>query len=145
MPVPTTKRKVRSLIGFMNFYRRFIPKFAEIASPLTDRTAKAAPNRVVWTDELQVSFDRLKKSITSYPVLRNTDFGKVFIVQTDSSDRGTGAVLLQTYEGSKLPIMYISKKSLPREIQYSTIEKECLAIVRAVSQFREYLKVRNSL
>ena len=43
MPVPTTKRKVRSLIGFMNFYRRFIPRFAEIASPLTDLTAKAAP------------------------------------------------------------------------------------------------------
>ena len=140
IPVPTTKRKVRSLIGFLNFYRRFIPHFAEIASPLTDLTAKAAPNKVVWTDEHQQAFDRLKMAITSYPVLRNPDFGKTFTIQTDSSDRGIGGVLLQEIDGKKLPIMFISKKLLARERHYSTVEKECLAIVRCVSQLREYLE-----
>ena len=57
MPVPSSKRKVRSLIGFMNFYRWLIPKIAEIASPLTDLTTKVVPNKVVWTDELHVVFD----------------------------------------------------------------------------------------
>ena len=140
IPVPTTKRKVRSVIGFLNFYRRFIPHFAEIASPLTDLTAKAAPNKVVWTDEHQQAFDRLKMAITSYPVLRNPDFGKTFTIQTDSSDRGIGGVLLQEIDGKKLPIMFISKKLLARERHYSTVEKECLAIVRCVSQLREYLE-----
>ena len=140
MPVPTTKRKVRSLIGFLNFYRRFIPHFSEIASPLTDLTAKSAPNKVIWTDQHQQAFDTLKKVIITYPVLRNPDFDKMFILQTDSSDRGIGAVLLQEFKGTKLPILFISKKLLFRERQYSTIEKECLAIVRAVSQLREYLE-----
>ena len=140
MPVPTTKRKVRSLIGFLNFYRRFIPHFSEIASPLTDLTAKSAPNKVIWTDQHQQAFDTLKKVIITYPVLRNPDFDKMFILQTDSSDRGIGAVLLQEFNGTKLPILFISKKLLFRERQYSTIEKECLAIVRAVSQLREYLE-----
>ena len=141
-PIPTTKRKVRSLIGFLNFYRRFIQGFAEKAAPLTDLTSKSAPNKVVWKKEHQVAFESLKQAINSYPVLRNPDFEKVFYLQTDSSDRGIGAVLLQVFDGKKLPIQYLSKKLLPRERQYSTIEKDCLAIVRAVSVLREYLEGR---
>ena len=136
MPVPTTKRKARSLIGFLNFYRHFIPHFAEIASPLTDLTAESAPNKVIWTEQHQQAFETLKKVITTYPVLRNPDFDKQFILQTDSSDRGIGAVLLQESEGKKLPVLFISKKLLHRERHYSTVEKECLAIVRAVSHLR---------
>ena len=141
-PIPTTKRKIRSVIDFLNFYRRFIPGFAEKAAPLTDLTSKTAPNKVVWKQEHQTAFDSLKQAIISFPVLRNPDFDKVFILQADSCDRGTGAVLLQVFEGKKLPIQYLSKKLLPRERQYSTIDKECLAIVRAVSVLREYLEGR---
>lgn len=137
--VPTTKRKVRAFIGFMNFYRRFIPNFAEIAAPLTDLTAKKAPNKVVWRECHQLAFESLKKAITSYPVLHNPDFTKDFILQTDSSDRGIGAVLLQEVEGNRHPILYVSKKLLAREQAYSTIEKECLAIVRSVVALKEYL------
>ena len=88
------------------------------------------------------SFEELKKAITSFPVLRNPDFDKPFYLQTDSSERGIGAVLLQMFDGKKMPIRYLSKKLLARERQYSTIEKECLAIVRAVSVLREYLEGR---
>ena len=141
-PVPTTKRKVRSLIGFLNFYRRFILGFSQKAAPLTDLTSKSAPNKVVWKQEHNKAFDELKQAITSFPVLRNPDFEKMFYLQTDSSNRGIGAVLLQVFDGKKMTIMYLSKKLLTREQQYSKIEKECLAIVRAVSVLREYLEGR---
>ena len=141
-PIPTTKRKVRSLIGFLNFYRRFIPGFAQKAAPITDLTSKSAPKKVVWKQEHQKAFEELKLAITSFPVLRNPDFEKLFYLQTDSSDRGIGAVLLQMFEGKKMPIMFLSKKLLAREQRYSTIEKECLAIVRAISVLREYLEGR---
>ena len=141
-PIPTTKRKVRSLIGFLNFYRRFIPGFAQKAAPITDLTSKSAPNKVVWKQEHQKAFEELKLAITSFPVLRNPDFEKLFYLQTDSSDRGIGAVLLQMFEGKEMPIMFLSKKLLAREQRYSTIEKECLAIVRAISVLREYLEGR---
>ena len=141
-PVPTTKRKVRSLIGFLNFYRRFIPGFSQKAAPLTDLTSKSALNKVVWKQEHNKAFEELKQAITSFPVLRNPDFEKMLYLQTDSSNRGIGAVLLQVFDGKKMPIMYLSKKLLTREQQYSKIEKECLAIVRAVSVLREYLEGR---
>ena len=73
-PIPTTKRKVRSLIGFLNFYRRFIPGFTEKAAPITDLTSGSAPNKVIWQKEHQKAFEELKKAITSFPVLRNPDF-----------------------------------------------------------------------
>ena len=63
MPVQTTTRKVRYLIGLMILYRRFIQRFAEIASPLTYLAAKAAPNRAVWTDEVQVALEGLKNQL----------------------------------------------------------------------------------
>ena len=69
IPIPTTKRKVRSFIGFMNFYRRFIPNFAEIAAPLTYLTSKNAPNKVKWTDIHETAFNELKQAITTQPVL----------------------------------------------------------------------------
>ena len=68
-PIPTTKRKVRSLIGFLNFHRRFIPGFAQKAAPITDLTSKSAPNKVVWKQEHQKAFEELKLAITSFPVL----------------------------------------------------------------------------
>lgn len=139
IPVPITKKKVRAFIGLTNFYRRFIPDFADIAAPLTDMTAKRAPNKVVWTERQEGAFRTLKQKISSYPVLYNPDFEKEFILQTDSSDRGIGAVLIQEVDGERHPILYMSKKLLAREQAYSTVEKECLAIVKSVTSLREYL------
>ena len=100
----------------------------------------SASNKVIWTDEHQQAFDMLKMAITSYMALRNPDFTKTFTIQMDGRDRGIGGVLLQVTDGKKLPILFISKKLLARERLYSTIEKECLAIVRCMSQLREYLE-----
>ena len=136
---PTTKKQVRSFIGTMNFYRRFIPHFSEIALPLTDLTTKDKSNKVKWLQDHQIAFDKLKQCITQYPVLRSPNFDKVFYLQTDASDRGIGAVLLQEDCGIRHPVMYISKKLNPAEEAYITIEKECFAIVKSVQKLREYL------
>ena len=139
LPPPTTKKQVRSFIGTMNFYRRFIPHFSDIALPLTDLTTRDKSNKVKWLNEHQVAFDKLKQCITEYPVLRSPDFDKMFYLQTDASNRGIGAVLMQEDSGVKHPVMYISKKLSAAEESYSTIEKECLAIIKSVQKLREYL------
>ncbi|MCG8044622.1 MAG: RNase H-like domain-containing protein [Candidatus Thiodiazotropha endolucinida] len=139
IPTPKTKKQVRSFIGAIGFYRRFIPHFANSSAVITDLTANGKPNKVKWTNEHQKAFDALKSALVSYPVLQNPDFSCNFILQTDACDRGIGAVLLQENSEYRHPIIFISKKLLPREQRYSTVEKECLAIVRSCQTLREYL------
>ena len=129
-PRPSTKRQIKSFLGLAGFYRRFIPNFSSIASPLTDLTKKNRPNSIKdWQDHHERAFQTLKNRLTSSPILRLPVFqeGKPFVLRTDASDIGLGAVLLQDFEGEgRLPIAYASKKLLPRERNYSVIEKECL-------------------
>ena len=102
-----------------------------------------APNIVVWGKECQDAFGRLKGLLCSKPVLRSPDFDKEFILQTDVSDSEIGAILSQMEDGQDHPVGYFSKKLLPREERYSTVENECLAIRLAVEAFRVYLLSRN--
>ena len=128
-PQPTTKKDVRAFLGLTGYYRRFVPDYAAIALPLTDLTRKAAPNTVVWTAECDAAFMELKRRLTSAPVLKSPDFEREFILQTDASERGIGAVLSQrAVDGEEHPIAYYSRKLLPREERYATVEKEYLAI-----------------
>ena len=131
-----TKKQVRSFLGLVGFYRKYIANFEEIATPLTNLTTKGSPNHVVWEKQHQVAFDSLKSQIVKQPILHIPDFDLRFILQTDASDSGIGAVLLQEFHGQKFSIAYASKKLLPRERNYSVIERECLAIVWAVGNFR---------
>ena len=132
LPSPRTKREVRAFLGLTGYYRRFIPNYASTATPLTDLTRKTEPNAVKWTGECEAAFKKLKEVLCSAPVLRTPDFTQPFIVQTDASDRGVGAVLSQSREDGDQPVAFFSKKLLPREERYSTVEKECLAIKLAV-------------
>ena len=139
-PTPTTKKHVRTFLGLTGYYRRFIPGYAALAVPLTDLTRKNAATNVDWTRECDVAFRSLKAALCSEPVLRNPDFNQPFLLQTDASDRAVGAVLSQhDPRGEEHPIAYFSRKLLPRETRYSTIEKECLAIRLATHVFRVYL------
>jgi hypothetical protein len=139
-PLPVTKKDVRAFLGLSGYYRRFIPDYATIALPLTDLTRKSAPNNVVWTDACAAAFHELKKHLTCAPVLKSPDFTKEFVLQTDASERGVGAVLSQKdSDGVEHPVAYFSRKLLPRESRYATIEKECLAIKLGVHAFRVYL------
>ena len=138
--VPETKKQVRAFLGLTGYYRKFIPNYARIAASLTDLTRKSASNNVCWNASCDEAFKELKQILCTSPVLRNPDFSQPFILQTDASDRGVGAVLSQRDEnGEEHPIGYFSKKLLSREERYSTVEKECLAIKLAIQAFRVYL------
>ena len=139
-PIPVTKKQVRGFLGLTGYYRRFIPDYASIAVPLTDLTKKSAPNQVRWSVECNKAFEKLKSLLCSAPVLQSPDFSQPFVLQTDASDFGVGAVLSQTDgEGIDHPVAYFSRKLLPREQRYSTVEKECLAIKLGTQAFRVYL------
>ena len=138
-PAPTTKKQLRSFLGLVGYYRAFVPNFAAIAVPLTDLTQKGKPDKLVWTDVQEQAFQTLKRHVCVQPVLRLPDISKQFILQTDASAEGIGAVLFQEVEGVKHPVAYASKKLLPRERNYSTIEREALAVIWGVQKFQNYL------
>lgn len=133
-PTPTSVKEVRSFLGLVNFYRRFIPNFSHVAAPLTDLTGNSATFH--WQGPQQQALEALKLALTSPPVLdypRRTD---TFVLSTDASDTGIGAVLA-TARGTV--VEYASRTLTAAEKNYATIEKECLAIVWAVRKLRHYL------
>ena len=131
---------MRAFLGVTGYYCKFIPNFAITAAPLTDLIRKNHPNRVEWTPPCAKAFEELKKQLCSDPVLKSPDFSKAFILQTDASNRGVGAVLSQIDDdGEEHPVAYFSRKLLERGEKYCIIEKECLAIKLAIQAFRVYL------
>ena len=133
-PKPTDKKQLRSFLGLVGYYRKFIPNFAAIAAPLTDLTRKGTPNQLQWQEPQELAFKSLKAHIANPP-----DFNKEFVLQTDACNEGIGAILLQEDSSVKHPIVFVSKKLLPRERNYLTIEKECLAIVWPVQKLQSFL------
>jgi hypothetical protein len=111
--------------------------------PLTDLTKKGQPNLVVWTEECEKAFVKLKELLTSEPILQLPDLEKPFVIQVDASDNAVGAVLLQDSAIQLLPVAYASKKLTTAEQRYPIIEKECLAIVFAVHKFNKYVYGRH--
>ncbi|XP_063970498.1 uncharacterized protein LOC135157721 [Lytechinus pictus] len=138
-PRPTTKKELRSFLGLAGYYRKFVPHFATTAVPLTDLLKKGKPNMLDWDEVHENAFTSLKVMLTKEPILHLPDVNRQFILRTDASNKGVGAVLLQEFDGEKFPIAYASKKLLVREQAYSTIEKECLAVVWAVLKFETFL------
>ena len=136
---PVTKKDVRSFLGLIGYYRKFVPNFADAAAVLVELIKKGRPDKVIWARECEIAFDRLKKRMISAPVLQVADPSKPFILQTDASDLGLGAVLSQLQSGEEHPVAFASRQLTPAEKKYSVVEKECLAIVWALKHFRMYL------
>jgi len=111
-----------------------IMNFATVAVLLTDLTKKDQPNQLKWSGAQHRAFETLKSCIVKPPILRLPDFEKQFVLQTDASNTGIGAILLQEESGVKHPVDFASRKLLTRESHCSTIEKECLAIVWAIQK-----------
>lgn len=136
-PTPQNTDEVRKFIAFCNYYRKFIPYFAEIAKPLNTLLKK---NKLFdWTTECAVAFKTLKKKLINPPILQYPNFMKPFILTTDASDHALGAVLSQGEIGQDLPICYASKSLNKHEVNKSVIEKELLAIHWGINYFRPYL------
>ena len=138
---PTTKKQVRSLLGLLSFYRRYIPGFASVAAPLTDLTKEGGRScrSIHWTPDCASALQEIQDILSRKPVLLLPGLDLPFVLQTDASSTGLGAVLLQEFEDSLHPVCFASRKLLDREKRYSTIERECLAIVWAVHKFVRFL------
>ncbi|GBG72360.1 hypothetical protein CBR_g11938, partial [Chara braunii] len=129
-PRPQTVTEVRSFLGMTGYYRPFVKNYSTIASSLTDLTRLDTPWE--WTEECEASFKKLKYALTHYEVLKLTDPDKPFVVTTDASQYGIGAVLAQQ-KGPKLrPIEYMSKKMPSQKLAKSTYERELYALYRAL-------------
>ncbi|CAK9796607.1 Retrovirus-related Pol polyprotein from transposon 297 [Anthophora quadrimaculata] len=142
-PVPKNAKNIKQFLGLAGYYRRFIPKFSHIAKPLTALLKQDA--KFHWNKEQEKAFTTLRDMLCTEPILQYPDFSKQFIVTTDASGYAIGAVLSQGKVGRDLPIAYASRLLNSAEQNYSTIEKECLAIMYAVQYFRPYLYGREFL
>ena len=136
-PVPNNATEVRSFLGLAGYYRRFIPDFSTIASPLTYLTKKRT--KFHWTPEHQVAFDKLKKLLTSAPILAYPDNNSEFILDTDASNTGIGAVLSQIQNGEEKVVAYASRTLNKHQIKYCTTYKELLAVITFIRQYRHFL------
>lgn len=140
LPQPQTKRQVRSLLGLVGFYRRYVENFAHITAPLVDLTKKGKCNKIKWSQECETAFRTIKSVLSSAPVVLLPNFEKEFIIRADASDEGLGAALLQADDhGDLRPILYASRRLLDREKRYPIVERECLAVVWAVDKFQKYI------
>ena len=127
---PTTKKEVRSFLGLVNYYRAHIPLFAAISAPLSDLTPKGQPNKVQWGEAKEKAFLTLQERLLKKPILKLPDHQKPFILRTDTSNCGLGgASLMQEHDDKLYSVAYTSKKLSSAECKYSTLERECLAIV----------------
>ena len=138
-PIPKTKTQIRAFLGLVGYYSRFIPNYASIAAPLTDLTKKGLPTQIIWNEKANQAYESLKTILCEHPVLRLPNFDKTFILRTDASGVRLGAMLMQEYNGDSHVITYTSKKLSSAQCAYSTMERECLAIVWALEKFYKYL------
>ena len=131
-------KDIRSFLGSASYYRKFIPKFASIAAPLSDALRKE--QEFAWNAEMDAAVKKLKKAMTSAPVLRIADPNKKFVVKTDASHTAVGAVLEQYDEDGHLhPVAYLSVKLRAGQRHYEVRDLELLAIVQALKTWRSYL------
>ena len=133
--IPTNKKEVQQFLGLANYYRRLIKNFASIAKPLQRLTEKNL-NFFEWTDTCQDAFYHLRKCLVTAPILAFPDFSKKFILDTDASDCGIGAVLAQVQDdGSESVIAYASRSLSRQEQRYYVTRRELLAVINFIHHF----------
>lgn len=137
-PTPKDVAGVRRFLGMIGYYRQFIPACVRLQAPLTRLLRKSAPWE--WGEEQENSLRQLAKAVADTASLKLPDLNRPFVIQTDASDLGVGAVLLQM-EGEQLrPVAFASRALTPAERNYSVTEKECLAIIYALRKFEMYVE-----
>ena len=121
-------KDAQHLLGFANFYRRFIKDYSKIILPITNSTSLTA-NDWQTSPEIEQPQQRLVSAFATAPVLRYFDAGEPAIVETDAIDFTLGGILSQKYEGQLHPIAFHSRKFTEADMKYDTADKELLAIV----------------
>ena len=123
---------MRGFLNLCSYYWRFARGFSQTTTPLTGLTQKGAFR---WTDDAKVTFDKLKKMMSTCPVLALADFSRPYVLECDASGSRISAILMH----DRHPIAYESQKLNDNERLYSTYDKEMLAIMHALAKFRQYL------
>ncbi|KAK7891460.1 hypothetical protein WMY93_023423 [Mugilogobius chulae] len=139
-PTPESRKQLQRFLGFANFYRRFIKDYSRKAAPLTRLTSTSIPFK--WSTEAETAFTTLKRLFISAPVLSHPDPSRQFVVEVDASDSGIGAVLSQrSPEDNKMhPCAFFSRKLSPAERNYDIGNRELLAVVLALKEWRHWLE-----
>ena len=140
MARPQTKKKLRQLLGAFGYYREYIPRFAQVAKPLSDLTSKKSPNMLPWSNKHQKSFESLCAMLSSSNVLRIPCIGKPFTLHTDASGCAGGDTLGQVDDdGVEHPLAFASQTLTGPQCTWSTIEMEAFAIVWALGRFKDII------
>ena len=135
---PQTRHELRRFLGMAGYYRPFCRNFSDVVASLTSLVSPKVPFE--WTEGCQFAFEGVKALLCSSPVLAAPNFEHPFKLEVDASALGAGAVLLQEDErGIDHPLCYFSKKFRKSQLNYSTIEKEALALLLALQHFEVYL------
>jgi hypothetical protein len=137
-PDPKNVKELQSLLGFANFYRRFIKNFSKMVTPLTTLTRKDATWS--WGATAKEAVRLLRDAFTTAPVLAHFDPALPITLQTDASDYALGAILQQEFEGRTHPVAFYSRKFTPPELNYPVHNKEFLAIFASLMEWRHYLE-----
>ena len=137
-PRPRNVKQVRRFLGLGGFYAKFIPRFAEIVTPLNELKKKGV--RFSWGEDQEKAFVGIKSLLCQAPTLRLPDFNRRFVLQSDASDVAISAILNQEEEGHLAPIAYSSRKLSSLEKRYSIYEREALAVVYGCEKFRCFLE-----
>ena len=137
-PQPQNLQELRSFLGLAGWFARFIRGYADVVRPLSAMMKKES--KFLWTAEAEQAFHRIKKLVTSRPIVQPFDPALPTVVTSDASDRGAGAVLAQVHpDGTERPVAYWSRSFTDTERRYSVSERETLSAVQAVERWRIYL------
>ena len=139
LPLPRDVHELRRALGSFAYVQRWIPGVAETARPLYEALDKDGKKTLKWTEEMTSSFNQLKQQVSDAVALYLPDFRKPFVLITDASDTGTGAMLANRDGQDLKPLGFFHHALSEHERKYSTTEKELLAVVLAVKRFRIYL------
>lgn len=140
-PVPRNVKELRSFLGFINFYRDFIPSYAKILQPLFSLLKSDAT--FTWTDVESSAFVSIKAAFAKSSMLVHPDNSKPFILETDASDFAIAAILSQATASGLSPVAFVSRQMTPCERNYDIYDKELLAIVEAFKKWRHILLSSN--
>lgn len=132
-PIPKNIKALRGFLGLTNYYRKFVRGYGVISKPLTKLLRK---DSFMWDEEATKAFEALKRAMTTTPVLAFLDFAKTFIVETDASGIGMGAVLMQ--DGR--PIAYLSRAFGLKNMGLSIYEKKFIVVLLAINKWKHYVQ-----
>ena len=146
MPAPTTPKEIKQFLGLVGYYRKFIPRFADIARPMTNLTKQDVPFE--WTIQCQASFEMLKDALITSPILKYPDPNKPYTLFTDASKHAWACVLTQEYEHEKdnktykinHPITFASGLFKGSQLNWAALTKEAFAIYSSIKKLSYYLE-----